>query len=194
MRRRLRAQLRDLKHETNFSGIYVTHDQEEAMELADTLAVMESGKIRQIGAGRDVYERPNSLYVAGFVGEVNNWPGEIVELRADSALVKTAFGAFEIRVSPSSLAVAQTGALAIRPERVGLAAPGGDASSGDPRLRGRVKDVLFLGARCEVRVEIDGGVELNAWLFEAATHRSPPLIGADVDVIFESASLQWLGP
>ena len=118
VRRRLRAQLRDLKQETRFSGIYVTHDQEEAMELADRLAVMDAGRIAQIGSSRDVYERPNSLYVAGFVGEVNHWPAEIVSATADSAVARTAFGDFPI--AAAGLAVGGKGALTIRPERVRL--------------------------------------------------------------------------
>ncbi|RZA13144.1 MAG: ABC transporter ATP-binding protein, partial [Lysobacteraceae bacterium] len=71
VRRRLRAELRELKARTNFAGIYVTHDQEEAMELADTLVVMDSGRIRQSDAPRHVYAHPASLYVAEFVGEMN---------------------------------------------------------------------------------------------------------------------------
>ncbi len=194
VRRRLRQQLRDLKHETNFSGIYVTHDQEEAMELADTLAVMESGKIRQLASSREVYQRPNGLYVAGFVGEVNHWPAEVVEANETSALVRTGFGTFRVENPPEVLSPGRTGTLGVRPERVSLATPGADAASADPRVRGRVKEVVFLGARCEVRVDIDGGGELMAWLFEAVSHRSPPVVGAQIDAIFEATSLQWLGP
>ena len=191
VRRRLRAQLRDLKHETNFSGIYVTHDQEEAMELADTLAVMEAGKIKQLGSSRDVYERPNSLYVAGFVGEVNHWPAEIIETQSDRVVARAAFGDCPVEALAHGLGVGRKGSLAIRPERVGIATAGSDQSSTDRHVRGRVREVVFLGARCEVRIEMAGG-EVMAWLFEAVSHRSPPIVGSEVDVVLEVASLQWL--
>ncbi len=191
VRRRLRQQLRDLKQETKFSGIYVTHDQEEAMELADTLAVMDAGNIRQLGTGREVYERPNSLYVAGFVGEVNFWPAELVGVGPHVAHARTDFGTFEIIGATASMQVGQKGHLAIRPERVNIGAPGAPVADPAPRVRGKVREVVFLGARCEVRIELPGA-EVMAWLFEAVSHRSPPVAGGAVDVIFEPGSLQWL--
>src|SRR5690606_12542996 len=66
VRRLLRAELRDVKKATGFAGIYVTHDQEEAMELADRLAVMQDGKIAQIARTHEVYRHPASIYVASF--------------------------------------------------------------------------------------------------------------------------------
>ncbi len=191
VRRRLRAQLRDLKHETKFSGIYVTHDQEEAMELADTLAVMDSGRIKQLGSSRQVYEKPNSLYVAGFVGEVNQWPAEIVQVGPSVVHAKTDFGTFEVHCANSEMQIGQKGVLAIRPERVDVGAVGAAVADPAPRVRGTVREVVFLGARCEVRIELPSA-EVMAWLFEAVSHRSPPVAGSPIDVIFEPGSLQWL--
>jgi iron(III) transport system ATP-binding protein len=189
VRRRLRQQLRDLKQETRFSGIYVTHDQEEAMELADRLAVMDTGRIAQLGTSREVYERPNSLYVAGFVGEVNQWPAEIMSTNGATAVARTSFGDFS--VGASNVAVGAKGSLAIRPERVRLVAPGTNAASADPRARGTVREIVFLGARCEARIALKGA-EAMAWIFEAVTQTSPLNQGAEVDVMFEAANLQWL--
>jgi iron(III) transport system ATP-binding protein len=189
VRRRLRQQLRDLKQETRFSGIYVTHDQEEAMELADRLAVMDTGRIAQLGTSREVYERPNSLYVAGFVGEVNQWPAEIMSTNGATAVARTSFGDFS--VGASNVAVGAKGSLAIRPERVRLVAPGANAASADPRTRGTVREIVFLGARCEARIALKGE-EAMAWIFEAVTQTSPLNQGAEVDVMFEAANLQWL--
>jgi iron(III) transport system ATP-binding protein len=189
VRRRLRAQLRDLKQETQFSGIYVTHDQEEAMELADRLAVMNAGRIAQLGSSREVYERPNSLYVASFVGEVNHWPAEIVAATQDGGVARTSFGDFP--VAAAGLKVGAKGGLTIRPERLRLAPAGAEAGSAGPRARGTLREMVFLGARCEARIVLKDA-EAMAWIFEAVTHESPLSAGAAVDVIFDPASLQWL--
>ncbi len=161
------------------------------MELADTLAVMDAGCISQLASSRDVYERPKSLYVAGFVGELNQWPAEVVEIGPDRASVRTAFGTFNLSGSIASRMPGARGHLIIRPERVRIEPAGAPGSDGDPRVRGTVREVVFLGARCEVRVTIPGA-EVLIWLFEAVSHRSPPTTGQEVEVVFDPGSLQWL--
>jgi iron(III) transport system ATP-binding protein len=71
VRKRLREEIRQMKEQRGFAGVYVTHDQEEAMALADVLAVMQDGEIRQIGSPLEIYRRPRTLYVARFIGEAN---------------------------------------------------------------------------------------------------------------------------
>jgi putative spermidine/putrescine transport system ATP-binding protein len=92
LRGRMRAELKKLQHELGISFIHVTHSQEEAMALADVMVVMEDGHIRQAGAPRDVFERPQSAFVARFIGGHNVLPGEhgLVAVRADRCRIKEA--------------------------------------------------------------------------------------------------------
>jgi iron(III) transport system ATP-binding protein len=192
VRRRLRAQLRELKKQTSFAGVYVTHDQEEAMELADTLAVMENGKIRQLAPSRDVYTRPASIYVADFVGEINRWKGRVESAANRVAEVSTELGRFTVGDIPVSVARDTTGWLAIRPERVRLGAAGGASDDGSYRFRGKVHDAIYFGARSEYRIAV-AGTEITAWLSDGdATHTLRPHSGDEVDVILPKDSVQWL--
>ena len=188
VRRRLRSQLRELKHQTRFAGIYVTHDQEEAMEFADTLAVMEHGKIRQMSSSHEVYTRPASLYVAGFVGEINRWAGRVESLNGETAVVSTALGTFTVGGVD-----AQRGAqgwLIIRPERVRILAPG-SSPHGLPLLRGTVKEATYFGSRCEIRVDV-AQESVMAWMFDVDSTCAYPAPGDEVDVLPEPGSLRWL--
>ena len=198
VRRRLRTELRDLKAQNRFAGVYVTHDQEEAMELADTLAVMEHGRIRQCATGREVYDRPASIYVADFVGEINRWPARIEQrLGASGARVDTPLGAFQVDAVPAAARAGDSGWLVIRPERVDLrhAADGAQPAPSPPgsgrRFTARVHDAIDVGARHEYRVRI-GDSELTAWVTDARPAGPRPARGDAVDVILPSDSLRWL--
>ncbi|MBN9429811.1 MAG: ABC transporter ATP-binding protein [Burkholderiales bacterium] len=189
VRRRLRAELRELKAQTSFAGVYVTHDQEEAMELADTLAVMENGRIRQQASGREVYDRPASIYVADFVGEINRWPARVDDIEGGTAQVATDFGRFAVGGVDVPVRRGDTGWLTIRPERVGVL-PVGSANTG-MRFRGVIRDAIYFGARFEYRIQM-AGTELIAWLTDEAAARARPARGDEVDVILPAHSVRWL--
>ena len=75
MRKRMQAELKALQRDVGITFIYVTHDQEEAMNLSDRIVVMDRGRIAQVGAPEDIYHRPATPYVADFIGETNPHPG-----------------------------------------------------------------------------------------------------------------------
>jgi iron(III) transport system ATP-binding protein len=192
VRRRLRAQLRELKQQTSFAGVYVTHDQEEAMELADTLAVMENGKIRQLAPSHEVYTRPASIYVADFVGEINRWKGRVESAAGGNADVLTELGRFIVGDVPTSVSRDNTGWLVIRPERVSLALAGGAGDDTSYRFRGTVRDAIYFGARFEYRIAMAGS-EITAWLPDDAIAQSLKLrAGDEVDVMLPKDSVRWL--
>ena len=187
VRRRLRAQLRELKQQTNFAGVYVTHDQEEAMELADTLAVMENGKIRQLATSREVYNKPASIYVADFVGEINRWKGRVERIADGAADVSTEFGTVTVHGIEPSVSKGASGWVVIRPERVSVVAAGNGAGGmNGPHFPGVVKDSIYFGARYELRVDM-GHSEVTAWMADAASTR-----GDRVEVVLAKDSIQWL--
>jgi len=191
VRRRLRAQLRELKQQTSFAGVYVTHDQEEAMELADTLAVMENGKIRQLAPSHEVYTRPASIYVAGFVGEINSWKGRIESAANGTADISTEFVRFTVGDVPASVGRGGTGWLVIRPEHVGLVATGSGTTENVHRFPGVVRDAIYFGARFEYRIAM-AGTEITAWISDDSTQHLRPRVGDAVDVILPKDSVRWL--
>jgi iron(III) transport system ATP-binding protein len=185
VRRRLRLELRDIKKATAFSGVYVTHDQEEAMELADTLVVMENGAIAQIGTTVEVYRRPNSSYVADFVGEAVRLAARVTAV-GQPLTVDTEVGSLDFDLPATLPSVGDTGWAAIRPEHLRL---GGDPAPAALKFAARVKETVFLGARWEVRLTIG---QTQAIASIADPDFTPPENGADVQLSVAREALLWL--
>ena len=166
LRKAMQVELKALQQRLGITFIYVTHDQEEALAMADRIAVMSGGKALQVGAPDEVYERPSSRFVADFIGETNFIAGEL-EGRDEG------FGVVRIRDGRRLLAAmrdpdARVGgevALAVRPEKIELLpiAHGALGSADDDRLsgvRGRVVDAHYIGTDTRYRIESGDGVEL----------------------------------
>ena len=144
LRQEVRVEIRDLQRKLGLTTIMVTHDQEEALTMADRLVVMEKGKVRQIGNQRELYEKPADRFVAGFIGRSAFLDGET-----------TAPGRFRSRggLDISVGAASGTGAatLALRPERISVAAEAGPCVN---RFEARVEHVSYLGALLDIDVRL----------------------------------------
>src|SRR3954466_7569597 len=142
LREQVRVEIRELQRQLGLTTIMVTHDQEEALTVADRLVVMADGEIRQIGSQRDLYERPGDRFVAAFVGRSTFLDGRV-----------TAAGRFEstggLSLQCRDDAGVGAGALALRPERLSL-----NAAAHDNRLPGTVEFVSYLGAIIELHVRL----------------------------------------
>jgi iron(III) transport system ATP-binding protein len=118
LRLEMRAEIRRVCKEYGLTAVYVTHDQKEALSVADRLAVLDGGRLLQVGSPREVYRRPRSRAVAGFIGEADFIPGRMLERRGREAEVETALGRF-VGVFGDESAAPAPGAeltLSIRPE------------------------------------------------------------------------------
>ncbi len=177
LRERMRWELKELQRRTGVTFVYVTHDQAEAMAIADRVAVMSQGELQQYGAPRDVYARPANRFVADFMGTVNVVSGAVARASAGSATVR-------LLDSPSfDLDVPATGApeigtpvrVAVRPEDVLL-----DEPSGVP---GRIERATFLGSLNDYVVTVPGsGPAAPLTLRVQATAREAYPEGAPVAV------------
>jgi iron(III) transport system ATP-binding protein len=162
VRDQLRQELVTMQREIRFAGVYVTHDQLEAMQLANRMAVMESGRIVQLDTPINIYRKPISRYVACFVGQANDLPATVVGASGSDQRLKvsTAFG----QLLASSEGASHFGPgtnvrVIIRPEDIKLLK--GEAPAGHNAWPGIVKAVMFSGAHVEYQVEV-GPVRLHA--------------------------------
>jgi len=190
LREEVRVEIRQLQKALGLTTVMVTHDQDEALAVADRLVVMSAGAIQQIGTQRELYEHPRNRFVAGFVGRTNFLRGLLVEpgvFRSDGGLTLR----YDGRSAPSSAAA--TGAppsgarraLALRPERLALGAPA-DAARAN-RVAGTVEFASYLGAIIEYYVRLSSGEILRvhapntgaagdrAWALGETVHVSWPV-------------------
>jgi putative spermidine/putrescine transport system ATP-binding protein len=142
LREEVRIEIRELQRQLGLTAIMVTHDQEEALTVADRLVVMADGEIRQIGSQRDLYEHPADQFVANFVGRSTFLTGRVMA----PGQFETAGG---LNISCPVSAAVGAGALALRPERLSL-----NAAAHDNRLPGTVEFVSYLGAIIELHVRL----------------------------------------
>ncbi len=152
LREEMRAELKEIQRQVGITTIFVTHDQHEALGLSDRVAVMNAGRIEQLAAPREVYERPASAFVAEFIGASSRLGARAVDART----VEIAGGhRLQVRLG-RALAPGERVELLIRPERVELGPAGVNA------LPARVTGVMYLGDHTEVRLAVGAEVRLLA--------------------------------
>jgi spermidine/putrescine transport system ATP-binding protein len=156
LRRSLKVELKALQERVGITFLYVTHDQEEALTMSDRLAVMNAGKIVQIGTPRQVYEEPADTYVADFLGAANLMEIEVLTAGAEGTL---RLGDWTLTSHRCEAVAAGPAHAVIRPERVRIEEHG---SAGDNRVPGMVERVVFLGAATQVLLRLAPGVPLQA--------------------------------
>jgi spermidine/putrescine transport system ATP-binding protein len=181
LRRQMQIELKRIQTEVGITFVHVTHDQEEAMTMADTIAVMNAGVIEQMGPPADLYENPASTYVANFLGQSNLIRAEVTG-RAGADLLVDVHG---VRLSaPAARARSQSGEvwLGVRPEKVQLARAGEARTDGSNVLpSGVVSDVSFVGVSTQYLVRMPWGQELMVFEQNAGTRALLPA-GTAVDV------------
>jgi len=171
VRAHLRREIRDLQKRLGVTTVMVTHDQEEALSMSDTICIMLEGRIVQTGGPRELYDEPTNHYVAGFVGKSNFFGGVVVETNDEGAALRLSSGrVLKGRVTRGGSVPGRDrqAKLAVRPELVHIAAVNGTAAfSTDVETSARVKNRIFLGELTEYLVEADG---LGDILIHASKH------------------------
>ncbi|MBC7981057.1 MAG: ABC transporter ATP-binding protein [Armatimonadetes bacterium] len=172
LRVEMRREIRRIVKENGLTGIYVTHDQEEALAMADRMAVLSWGKIGQVGTPEEIYRRPVNSYVAGFIGETNLIEGEVMEMHEGYCFVKVKGAALVGRVTLGDWQ-AKAGDLAtvsVRPEAWRLQEHGGENE-----ISGKIVGRSYLGQRIEYFVETAIGtqqvVEMNPHVIQEIAAR-----------------------
>ncbi len=163
LREETQFELMHLQKSFGVTFLVVTHDQREAMAMASRIAVMRAGRIEQIGSPAEIYERPNSSYVARFIGEINLLDGEIVAAGQDFVSVSTAVG-FVNAACAITLAPGRPVAVAVRPERILVTALDLAQASPSPinALEGKIEEKAYLGDVTLYQIRLAGGLVLRA--------------------------------
>ncbi|TGQ70896.1 MAG: ABC transporter ATP-binding protein [Mesorhizobium sp.] len=157
LRQEIQAEIRRIHRETGVTILYVTHDQEEALHLSDRIALFKEGRIEQIGTGEDLYLRPASEFVAGFIGNSNFLPAEHLETAASAATVRLADGSILTGLKATRpFDKGQKVRLMVRPEALSLTP--GPASVA---LAVDIVDTAFFGDRRRVVARTAGGDEID---------------------------------
>ncbi|HKP26734.1 MAG TPA: ABC transporter ATP-binding protein [Dongiaceae bacterium] len=159
LRRDMQIELQNLQRDVGITFILVTHDQEEALSMSDTIAIMRDGRIEQFGSPQQLYDAPVNRYVAGFVGESNFWSGQVVTSDADGAEIRIGSGTI-LRAASSRLGarlkVGDTGVIAVRPEVIGLYRPGAAPGDLEYKAEARILNRIYLGDHSEFSVRAEG--------------------------------------
>jgi putrescine transport system ATP-binding protein len=160
-----------LQRKLGLTFIVVTHDQDEAMTLADRIGVMNAGRLAQVATPRQLYEEPRSRWVAEFVGDVNIIEGRIEAREGGRLRVATQGAGMLTALAPRDLGDAADICVAIRPEKIRLSQRAPADNSGAStinRLEGTIADVSYLGSASSYTIALDGGATLRASLTNAA--------------------------
>ncbi|BFU46836.1 ABC transporter ATP-binding protein [Krasilnikovia sp. MM14-A1004] len=178
LRRRMQIELKRIHTEVGMTFVHVTHDQEEAMTMADTVAVMNAGRIEQLGPPAQLYDLPATPFVATFLGQSNLLAGEQAGTVGDDVAV-TAYGLrFTVPVLRSRAATTSV-FLGVRPEKLHLALSADAVPETHQRLTGVVTDSSYVGVSSQYLVRTGWGTELSVFAASTGEHRQVPL-GAEV--------------
>ncbi len=195
LRQQLQVELKRIQQEVGITFIYVTHDQDEALSMSDRIAVMEDGNIIQIGTPNEIYDRPESSFVAGFVGVSNLLELPVAAIAGDVAHLTLGTGdKIEAPLAGQTLAVGDTAIVTVRPERISL--PAGDPAQNDRcHARGTVRESMFAGPTTRFVEDLDGGGELMVLRQNADTSfkDAEALKGAAVTLNWSRAYTRLIG-
>ncbi len=200
LRKGLQVELKKIQREVGISFVYVTHDQEEALTMSDRIAVMNRGRVEQVGVPEDVYERPATTFVADFIGVSNLMPATV----GGGGEVKLEHGP-TVRAATDGIAVGERCYAVVRPEKLrvetlgrgavsdssrtmaGTKSEAVESTNGRPRVEGVVESSLYLGTSTQIAVELGDGVRMTVLVPNAdeAQRQALPGGGARVTLSWE---------
>ena len=186
LRRQMQVELKRIQTEVGLTFVHVTHDQEEAMTMADTIAVMNAGRIEQLGSPTELYESPATTFVANFLGQSNLLPGRIGG-RSGADLVVDVYGRRVAVPAARNRCAGDDLLVGVRPEKIRLLSDPGDAVEGQNRLDGGVVvDASFSGVSTQYLVRMPWDAELTVFTQNLAVGGVLP-VGTPVSLAWDPA-------
>lgn len=163
LRYQMQVEIKEIQQRLGMTVVYVTHDQEEAMNMSDRIAIMNSGRVEQVGRPAEIYDNPNSDFIARFLGEANLVDGTIESIQDGEATLRTAGGRALMARSREDVKVGAPAHLFVRPERVTISRPQGAAPVDGERnsVDGQLVHTSFLGNILRHVAEIEPGMRMT---------------------------------
>jgi spermidine/putrescine transport system ATP-binding protein len=181
LRKGLQVELKRIQREVGITFVYVTHDQEEALTMSDRIAVMNKGRIEQIDTPEEIYERPATTFVAGFIGVSNLMPGEVVSANGGAPRVRLDAGV-EVAAPTNGIGPGERCHAVVRPEKLRLDPKDAAAPNGWPSVEGMVESSLYLGTATQIVVKLAGDVPMTVLVPNADEAERGRLPGGGVPV------------
>jgi spermidine/putrescine transport system ATP-binding protein len=153
LRKQLQVELKGIQEDVGITFVYVTHDQEEALTMSDKIAVMNHGVVEQMDDPEEIYERPRTTFVAGFIGVSNLMPGEVVSTGMGTAELRLDAGV-TVRTGAADATPGERAHAVVRPEKLQLHPTNGAGPDGRPSVDGLVESSLYLGTATQVVVRL----------------------------------------
>ena len=157
LRKQMQLQLKAIQHDIGTTFVYVTHDQEEALAMSDRIAVMNGGHVEQIGSPREIYEHPQTAFVADFIGSLNAFDLRIDELVGQNAVMRLSENERIVVPVEDGHHASEILRAAVRPERVQIEPAGRPILDRGSRLEGTVAEMVFLGMYTQFHVDTSAG-------------------------------------
>ncbi len=187
LRKDMQVELKRLQSETGITFIFVTHDQEEALTMSDRIAVMNNGRILQVGSPREIYDRPAERFVANFIGETNFLEGELLSAAKGQAKVALDAGGTVIAGVADGLLPSGKVTLVVRPEHAQLVSDKKKAT-----LVGKLENIVYFGTDTHFHVKLEKG---GSFVVREQNNKAGPStlnVGAAVGVAFAAGAAQVL--
>jgi spermidine/putrescine transport system ATP-binding protein len=153
LRKQLQVELKGIQEDVGITFVYVTHDQEEALTMSDKIAVMNHGVVEQMDDPEEIYERPRTTFVAGFIGVSNLMPGEVLSTGMGTAELRLDAGV-TVRTGASDATTGERAHAVVRPEKLQLHPTNGAGPDGRPSVDGLVESSIYLGTATQVVVRL----------------------------------------
>jgi spermidine/putrescine transport system ATP-binding protein len=180
LRKGLQLELKGIQREVGITFVYVTHDQEEALTMSDRIAVMNRGRIEQCAGPEDVYERPTTTFVAGFIGVSNLMPGQVTSANGTTRVRLDA--GVEVKAPTNGLSTGERCHAVVRPEKLQLDPKDAPGRDGWPHVEGLVESSVYLGTATQIVVQLTGGTRMTVLVPNADEAERARLPGGGADV------------
>ncbi|MGH2979395.1 MAG: ABC transporter ATP-binding protein [Solirubrobacterales bacterium] len=181
LRKGLQIELKRIQRDVGITFVYVTHDQEEALTMSDRIAVMHHGVIEQLGPPEEVYERPGTEFVAGFIGVSNLMPGSVASVNGSQVDVRLDSGP-TVRAPGNGVMAGDRCHIVVRPEKLHATPVEEPAPAGRPSVEGFVDSAVYLGTATQMVVKLAGDVPLTVLVPNADEAERQRLPGAGARV------------